>query len=66
VKSLVALQLSKGVDAAPGELSELLRGIDNAGKNVGGPMGIKQAQEIIAGLIRASQIEGRELDIGSL
>lgn len=66
VRSLVALQTSKGVDTAPGELSELLRGIDNAGKNVGGPLGIKQTQEIIAGLVRASQIEGRELDVGSL
>ena len=66
VKGLVALQTAKGVDAAPGELSELLRGIDNAGKNVGGPLGIQQTQEIIAGLIRASQIEGRELDVGSL
>lgn len=66
VKSLVALQTSKGVDAAPAELSELLRGIDNAGQNVGGPLGIKQTQEIIAGLVRASQIEGRELDVGSL
>lgn len=66
VRSLVALQTAKGIDAAPGELSELLRGIDNAGKNVGGPLGIKQTQEIIAGLVRASQIEGRELDVGSL
>lgn len=66
VKGLVALQTAKGTDAAPDELSQLLRGIDNAGKNVGGDLGIQQTRDVIAGLVRASQIEGRELDVGQM
>ncbi|MBX9457113.1 MAG: hypothetical protein KL863_14400 [Rhizobium sp.] len=66
VKGLVALQTAKGVDAAPEELSRLLRAIDNSGKNSEGDLGIKDTKEIIAGLIRAAQIEGRELDVGDM
>ena len=66
VKGLVALQSAKGVDAAPEELSRLLRAIDNAGKNSEGDLGIKDTREIIAGLIRAAQIEGNELNVGDM
>lgn len=66
VKGYVALQTTKGVDAAPDELRNLLRGIDNAGKNKDGQLGIDATRDIIAGLIRAAQIEGSDLDVGKL
>ena len=66
VKGLVALQTAKGTDAAPEELSRLMRAIDNAGQNSAGPLGIKNTKDIIAGLVRASQIEGRELNVGDM
>jgi hypothetical protein len=66
VKALVSLQSAKGVDAAPEELSRLLRAIDNSGKNAEGDLGIKDTREIIAGLIRAAQIEGNELNVGDM
>ena len=66
VRGLVALQSAKGVDAAPEELSRLLRAIDNSGKNAEGDLGIKDTREIIAGLIRAAQIEGNELNVGDM
>lgn len=66
VKGLVALQSAKGVDAAPEELSRLLRAIDNSGKNAEGDLGIKDTREIIAGLIRAAQIEGNEINVGDM
>lgn len=64
VRGLVTLQSAKG-DAAVSELSDLLRGIDNAGKN-GGELGIQNTREIIAGMIRAAQVEGDDLDTGKL
>jgi hypothetical protein len=66
VKALVALQTAKGTDAAPEELGRLLRGIDNAGKNSAGDLGIKNTRDIIAGLVRATQVEGRELNVGDM
>ncbi|PWE55440.1 hypothetical protein DEM27_15400 [Metarhizobium album] len=66
VKGMVTLQSAKGTDVAVGELQNLLRGIDNAGKNSGGELGIRNTREIIAGLIRAAQVEGADLDVGKL
>ncbi len=66
VRGLVTLQSAKGTDAAVSELRNLLRGIDNAGKNQDGDIGIQSTKDIIAGMIRASQIEGEDLDVGKM
>jgi hypothetical protein len=66
VKAYVALQSIKGIDAAPDELKNLMRGIDNAGKNKDGQLGIDATRDIIAGMVRASQIEDKEFDVGKL
>ncbi|PWJ79787.1 hypothetical protein C7441_11464 [Pseudaminobacter salicylatoxidans] len=65
-RGLVALQTAKGIDAAPGEMSRLLRGIDNLGQNANGETGIQAVKDIINGLVKAAQIEGVELDSGEL
>ncbi|MDQ4679500.1 hypothetical protein, partial [Stenotrophomonas maltophilia group sp. RNC7] len=51
VKGLVALQSSKGVDAAPEMLNRLLNGIDNLGKNSMDEVGVKNTLDIIDGII---------------
>jgi hypothetical protein len=66
VKGYVSLQTTKGVDAAPDELRNLLRGIDNAGKNKEGQLGLDATRDIIAGMIRAAQIEDKDFDVGKL
>lgn len=65
-QGLVTLKSTKGPDAAAHELSRLVRGIDNLGKNAEGDIGIEDTKALIEGLVRASQIEGRELDVGTL
>jgi len=66
VRGYVTLQSAKGVDAAPSEMSRLLRGIDNLGQNKEGDIGVAAVRDIINGLVRAAQIEGAELDVGSM
>lgn len=66
VRGLVVLQSSSGPDAAASALDGLLRGIDNLGQNKDGPVGVEQTKQIIDGVIRAAQIEGYQLDPGSL
>lgn len=66
VKGLVTLQSAKGVDAATTEMMNLMRGVDNLGKNASGLVGVKNTVDIIDGLVRASQIEGADLNIGKL
>ncbi|WEJ60253.1 hypothetical protein [Devosia sp. FJ2-5-3] len=65
VAGYVATQSAKGVDAAPQEIGRLIRGLDNLGFNAGGEIGIEHMQQIIAGAVRAVQIEGYELDMGT-
>lgn len=64
VRGMVALQSAKGLDAATSELERLLKGIDNAGKNSADQVGIDDTKSIIAGYIRAAQVEGSDLDAG--
>lgn len=66
VKGMVTLQSTKGTDVATDQMRNLLRGIDNAGKNSGGELGVNNTRDIIAGLIRAAQIEGEDLDVGKM
>jgi uncharacterized coiled-coil DUF342 family protein len=63
-RGLVTLQSSQGPDAASGSMLRLIRGLDNLGINSGGEIGIEAMKEIIAGAIRAAQIEGAEIDVG--
>lgn len=65
-KSFVTLQSAKGVDAAISELQGLLRGIDNLGKNEKGLVGVKDTIDIINGITKAVQMEGRDFDAGKL
>lgn len=65
-KGQVTLQSARGVDTASTMMSRLIRGIDNLGQNASGELGIKNTQDIIDGVIKAVQIEGRELDPGAL
>lgn len=66
VRGQVALQTAQGTDVGAETLRTLLRGIDNLGQNSGGPQGLKQTREIIAGMIRAAQVEGYDFDPGKL
>lgn len=66
VKGMVTLQSTKGVDVAVNEMMNLIRGIDNLGKNGSGALGVKNTLDIIDGVIRAAQIEGADLDVGKL
>lgn len=63
-RGLVTLQSSQGTDAAADSMLRLIRGLDNMGINSGGEVGIEAMKEIIAGAIRAAQIEGSEIDVG--
>lgn len=65
-KGQVTLQSARGVDTASTMMSRLIRGIDNLGQNASGELGIRNTQDIIDGVIKAVQIEGRELDPGQL
>lgn len=65
-KSFVTLQSAKGVDVAITELNGLLRGIDNLGKNEKGLVGVKDTIDIINGITKAVQMEGRDFDAGKL
>jgi hypothetical protein len=65
VKGMVALQSTKGTDVANTQLVNLLRGIDNAGQNQGGDIGIQATKDIIAGMIRAAQVDS-DVDPGKL
>lgn len=65
-KSFVTLQSAKGVDVAITELNGLLRGIDNLGKNEKGLVGVKDTIDIINGVTKAVQMEGRDFDAGKL
>lgn len=62
--ALVVLKSSKGVGVGPGELGQLMRGIDVLGQNEDGDLGITQIRQIVEGAVRASQIEGMDLDVG--
>lgn len=66
VKGLVTLQSTKGTDVAGAEISRMLKGIDNLGQNSAGQLGIDNTKQIIDGLIKAVQIEGKDLDVGKL
>lgn len=66
VKGLVTLQSTKGTDAAGSEISRMLKGIDNLGQNSAGALGIENTKSIIDGMIKAIQIEGKDLDVGKL
>lgn len=65
-KGQVTLQSARGVDTASTMMIRLIRGIDNLGQNASGELGIRNTQDIIDGVIKAVQIEGRELDPGAL
>ncbi|MCZ4273230.1 hypothetical protein [Maritalea porphyrae] len=65
VRGQVTLQSSQGTDVASSSMLRLIRGLDNMGINSGGEVGIEAMKEIIAGAIRAAQIEGSEIDVGS-
>nr|WP_066733805.1 hypothetical protein [Bradyrhizobium sp. CCH5-A9] len=65
-KGQVTLQSARGVDTASAMMSRLIRGIDNLGQNASGELGIRNTRDIIDGVIKAVQIEGRELDPGAL
>lgn len=64
VRGLVALQSAKNPQTATDQLNNLLRGIDNAGQNKGGDIGIAATKDIIAGMIRAAQMENGDIDVG--
>lgn len=66
VQGFVTLQSVKGVEAAASELSGLLRGLDNLGKNSNGQLGIDTVNSLIDAFIRAAQIEGNDFDVGSM
>ncbi|MAY61549.1 MAG: hypothetical protein CML29_05000 [Rhizobiales bacterium] len=66
VKGLVVLQSAKGTDAATSEMQKLQKGLDNLGLNAGGKLGITQVKNVIEAFIRAAQVEGRDIDVGSL
>lgn len=66
VKGLVTLQSTKGTDVASTEISRMLKGIDNLGQNSAGMLGIANTKQIIDGMIKAVQIEGKDLDVGKL
>lgn len=66
VKGLVTLQSTKGTDVAGSEISRMLKGIDNLGQNSAGMLGINNTKQIIDGMIKAVQIEGKDLDVGKL
>lgn len=63
-KAFVALQSAKGTDAAVQELEGFLKGADVAGLNAPGQKGIESIRQVIAGWVRAAQVEGRDLDTG--
>lgn len=63
-RGLVTLQSSQGVDAGNESMMRLIRGLDNLGVNAGGELGLAGMREVIAGAIRAAQIEGGEIDVG--
>lgn len=65
-KGMVTLQSTRGVDTANDMMTRLVRGIDNLGQNESGALGIKNATDIIEGVIKATQVEGRDLDPGQL
>lgn len=64
VRGLVTLQSSQGVGASNEAMMRLLRGLDNLGLNAGGDVGLESMRMVIAGAIRAAQIEGGEIDVG--
>ena len=64
IQAQVALQSTQGVDVAAGTMQRLIKALDNLGQNVGGEIGLANMQDIIAGAVRAAQIEGYDLDIG--
>lgn len=66
VQGFVTLQSVKGVEAASAELTGLLRGLDNLGKNANGAVGVQTVNNLIDAFIRASQIEGNDFDVGSM
>jgi hypothetical protein len=63
-RAFVALQSAKGTDAAVQELEGFLKGADVAGLNAPGQKGIDSIREVMAGWVRAAQVEGRDLDAG--
>jgi hypothetical protein len=64
VKAMVVLQSTKGLSAGTSEMMRLQKGMDNLGVNAGGELGIDQVKSVIEGFVRASQIEGMDLDVG--
>jgi len=66
VRGLVTLQSVKGVDAAADDMNRMLRGIDNLGQNDKGGLGVIQTRQIIDGLIKAAQVEGKDFNPGDL
>lgn len=65
IRGLVALQSAQTPEVGSATMRNLLRGADNLGQN-GGPNGVANVKEIIAGMIRAAQIEGSDFDPGQL
>lgn len=64
VRGLAVLQSTKGVTAGTSEMQRLQKGMDNIGVNEAGTLGVEQVNAVIEGFIRASQIEGMDLDVG--
>lgn len=66
VRGFVTLQSAKGLEAATSELTGLMRGLDNLGTNSDGAKGVKNVNDLIDAFIKAAQIEGADLDVGSV
>lgn len=64
VRGLVTLQSAQGPEAANTSMMRLVRALDNLGLNAGGEIGLASMREVMAGAIRAVQIEGGEIDVG--
>lgn len=65
IQSLVTLQSTKGGAVAVREVTGFLRGLDKLGVNKNGAEGVKQVNDMLAAMARASQIEGADFDAGA-
>ncbi|WP_420408707.1 hypothetical protein [Hoeflea sp.] len=65
VQSFVTLQSTKGGEVAIREVTGFLRGLDNLGVNKNGAEGVRQVNEMIEAMVKASQIEGADFDAGT-
>ena len=66
IRTMVVLQSVNGPEQAVTQLEALIRGFDNLGVNKDGQKGVEQVNDLMNLIVKASQVEGSDFNVGDL